>query len=702
MEEHVDPWVGKAKKIDALLIDLQNEIDAARNPNRVALKSLQVTSLGWTPLIYSNEAFDTWSKLHKQDPGDLELLHHLAIMYHARAIHLEQTDDPSSADDDWAKSMECWHTLWQSDAFWDSLAGSVCRDGKRTPVDELRQDLPILFLKIHFDIAIDKETSRSRINYHIRKVMESPFPEEAKERVRNDAYERFSRQIPDAIWETQSPDPEEALKALEVIRNFLERDPGCITALSDALSIFIRLLRSRMTDLQAMDSDNTSARQTILQELRKLGQEWGPYFEIIHEESHKVEDTVKGNLSLWCRVMGDVACGLEERNEGINYFREGTRSDLEDDTEAALCARKIGQTEALQARSMARNRESGAKDLCDRLRPREDLTIAAHIYLAHAYKFLDEFDLAEAVCTAGIALEPEYVSFEIMDEDEKDREILKGFLDDVLGEKEFTRAREFVDTQDFEKAIPLLDKAIEFKNTNAVYYLFRAHCLIEIAEAEKALKDMESCRTYGGEDIVGSQTIQDKEKQIHEQLDDQKRLGKATVVVGKKVQRHLNRNEYAQAAFALLGVMDQSSSPGNLFIKARLSNVLANWAITRVNEAQADSTLTPENLGEIQTENLEMMREACALDPGNDHVKQNMRVIEDNVVFGLRGMGIKAYNENNLDKAISCHRKVINLCKPDMQKECRKELAIFIHAKAVKIANKAIEERNKIFSQWRP
>ena len=712
MEEHVGRWIGKAQEIDALLTDLQNEIDAARNPNRVALKSLGVTNLGWTPVIYNDDAFACWSNLYTRDPEHMEVLHHLAIMYHARAIDLEQSDDPASADEDWTKSMECWHILWQSDTFWKSIAASVCRDGKRTPIDELRQEFPFLILKIHFDIAMDKETSQTRINYHIRNIMKSPFPEEAKELVRKDVYERFSKQIPDAIWETHSPDPEDALKALKIIKNFLEKDPGCIMALSDALSIFLRLFRSRMTDLQAMESDNESARQAILQELRTLGQEWRPYLEIIHVQSHKVDDEVRGNLSMWCRVMGEVSCGLDEPEVGISYYRLGAASDLEDDREAVQCRRKIGETEALQARKTAQRRDPSAKDICNRLVGREDLTVLAHSYLANAFRLIEEFEIAEEVCRCGINKDEDYENYELMEEDEQAREILNNLMNEINVEQSFRQARELIYKHEFHEAFELLNKIIDCQPGNPLYYFYRAHCLYELTQPQSARDDIEKCNTYGGEEISGLDAVKDLENKIAEQLQEVRKVGAKALRLSKKAQGFFVSERYEEAAELQRIAIREALVEGKSKLLANLSAILANWAIADTNRAQSDEGLSVEQKDAIIKESSVRIEEACELDPSNDHALQNLGVIKEisrNFMANeLRNKAIEAFKNDNFDRAINFQRKALSRCRSDLRKNFETDLALILHTKAVKMANEAQDAKlksplsslNNIGSNW--
>ena len=128
-----------AEKVMGKLAELHGELDSAMNPHRLALRHLGPSDrMGWLSAVYHDEPFRAWQKLLQSSPGDLETLHHLAIMHHARAIDLEASESPKQSDPDWEAALGYWTRLWQSDAFWDRIAALANVRDKRRVVEELR------------------------------------------------------------------------------------------------------------------------------------------------------------------------------------------------------------------------------------------------------------------------------------------------------------------------------------------------------------------------------------------------------------------------------------------------------------------------------------------------------------------------------------------------------------------------------------
>ena len=78
-----------ATEVDGLLTVLAGELEVANNPHQLARRALGVTPEGWTKVPYNKEAFRAWSDLLRRNPHDVDAMHHLAIMHHARAFDLD-------------------------------------------------------------------------------------------------------------------------------------------------------------------------------------------------------------------------------------------------------------------------------------------------------------------------------------------------------------------------------------------------------------------------------------------------------------------------------------------------------------------------------------------------------------------------------------------------------------------------------------
>ena len=328
----------KARYLDGVIGELARELDSSRSADRQALRSLGISKDGATEHAYSDKAFEIWQRKHKRDVNDLETIHHLAIMHHARAIDLEQTQDASSSDADWEAAMNYWYTLWRSEDFWDSIADIVSKSSGVKPAERLREEFPVNYLQLHYDIAIDDNSPVSRRNYHVQMALESPFPDKAKSHVRVSSYERFAARIPDSIWSTLTPDVKEAQKSGETILEFLRVDPDCMPALGDALRIMVRFVRSHVNDLTAI-GDNQSERQRILSEVRTVGERWRPYFERMLKLNDNPSEDMRADMCLWGRVMGDVMQSLERNDDAFEYYTLGELAGAEDDTQRVICHR---------------------------------------------------------------------------------------------------------------------------------------------------------------------------------------------------------------------------------------------------------------------------------------------------------------------------------------------------------------------------
>src|SRR5882757_4834378 len=90
-----------ARQIDELLGLIAGELDAVIDPHELALRQLGIDASGWTKFPYQPEAFKIWDEILRRTPDDVETLHHLAIMHHARAFDLEIGTEPSKSNADW-------------------------------------------------------------------------------------------------------------------------------------------------------------------------------------------------------------------------------------------------------------------------------------------------------------------------------------------------------------------------------------------------------------------------------------------------------------------------------------------------------------------------------------------------------------------------------------------------------------------------
>ena len=181
-----------------LLEQLRAELQVRDNPERRGRAKLKPNRYGWTQEPYTDEAFQIWEDASRQAPDDIHTMHHLAIMYHARAFDLEQSNNPDNADGDWKRALELWHHLCENEHFWEDLFQGIEHTGHDLH-RQVKEEFSRQLLKIHFDIAIDEDTKHHRARRHIKFALDSPFPQEIKDTVRSNGYQSCTAHLPNSI-----------------------------------------------------------------------------------------------------------------------------------------------------------------------------------------------------------------------------------------------------------------------------------------------------------------------------------------------------------------------------------------------------------------------------------------------------------------------------------------------------------------------
>ena len=482
------------KEVDGLLEELSSQLAASLNPHRLAIQSLGIREYGWIETPYGDEAFKTWSQLLRQNPDGIDTLHHLAIMHHARAIDLETSEDPRLSDPDWERSLEYWHRLWQSQAFWDRIADAACKNEKRDPVERLREQFPILLLQVHFDVAFDSQTKNYRANYHLKTALESQFPDEAKEAVRKNTYDRFMSGVPPTIWQPTEMNTEVIKEGTDRIKQYLELDTGCVPALEDALRLQDRLLGAWFTSLRGLGDKDGPERRALLNTMKRAADEWRPYLEQLVPLAKRLEDTSRNKLSVWMRVMGDVLRALDKHADAISYYEKGKDAGREGSDERKVSADRLGENHAYLARERAGKKAASARAYCDEVRKRTDLTVTAHFILAQAYLALKGFDVAAEVCSAGQAVEVDTADFEAMQDDEETRQRLAGLLKQIPNERDLSQATDLMKRQSFSEALPILDRAVARDPDLLMAYFLRCQCYMSCDRKADARADLKRLR----------------------------------------------------------------------------------------------------------------------------------------------------------------------------------------------------------------
>jgi tetratricopeptide (TPR) repeat protein len=626
---------GRAAEVSGLMTQLRGLLDASMDPDRMALRYLGVDRLGWTQQVYCEDAFKVWSDQLKHEPGRFQTIHHLAIMYHARAIDREASTDPAKSNSDWETALGYWSTLCGSDDFWNYLANIACNKAKRDPVDELRKRMPELLLQVHYDIALAEGTKRHRIEFHIGLVKKSSFPREAKEAVQRDSYTRFISRVPDTVWQIDTLDPAIIVQGMDAITEFLSTDPGCVAALEDAVRLQVRLLRARNTELQAAGDDQT-ARSKMLKLMQQEAEKWRPYFEQLVTrakdplQAKNLDEEVRQKLALWYRIMGDVNRALDRSEESIGFYQSGASIALKDDEECVRCTQKSGEAMAYVAREKAHKGEAGAKEYCNRVRRERGLSVTAHWMLANAFTLLDDFDTAEALCKAGIAMEPDLTDLDALEEHEKDRERLTQMLREVGNARKrhdahglIEAGQEHLKAERFSEAVTAFSTAQAQAPEEIAVHFFRAQAYAGLGNSAKALEDAQEFSRKMPKDAPREMraAADNLVREIRELAENIKKFGVETPRLRREAGMAYKADQYSVAEAKLREALRVCPSAGRHEVECELSIVLANWAVHEVNEAGvAPSQVTLRSAeGRLQ--------EALRLDSSNQHASNNLETV---------------------------------------------------------------------------
>ncbi len=395
---------------DTELVDLLNELRAElqvhNRPERRAYANLDANRYWWPAEPYAEEAFPIWEGLAAESPEDLNSLHHLAIMHHARAFDLEASDDPGRADADWERGLELWHQLWQDDRFWEQI-------GQRGDSDQadcftaVRAEWPEQVLQTHFDIAFDETAKNYRARRHISLALDSPFPDNFKESVRLRTYERLTAHLPPVVWDSNTFDPGTLDPGLKVITRYLDQDEDFTPALTDLLGLLTKLQTGYVQKTNAADGAENFRLQ--LQTARTLHSRFDPHIVRLEARLSDLPGETVAELILWhsrgcqaLRMLDDFedAAALSQRALVV------TRHDSADPKRAEEIREEWLHCVLLSARKHAAGSEAGeakARELLQSIDGEEWLPPLCLLVRANTHLLLREFDAAENDCNAALA-----------------------------------------------------------------------------------------------------------------------------------------------------------------------------------------------------------------------------------------------------------------------------------------------------------
>jgi tetratricopeptide (TPR) repeat protein len=697
-----------AAKVDDLLASLSGELDASVNPHNRALRSLNLSFMGWPEVPYNDESVGLWHDLLQKNETDIETLHHLAIAHHARAIDIEASKSPQKSNSEWEKALSYWEALWHSDSFWDRLAEKACPDGRRQDVDDLRQGFPEMLLRVHFDLAFDPDTPRDRANYHVGIAAGSPFPEDSKSRARMNVYDRVVGSIPPSVWQNEMLDPKTIKQGTDAIEQYLAIDPGYTPALADALRLQMRMMSARYSDLQAVGPDDQGERNRLLKEMAKLSDYWSIYFEQLVDNANDLDDDVRQKLCLWHRVMGQVLGALSRHEDSIRFFDQGTRAGMEDDDNRRICIKERGETMAHLARERASKDGRKARSFCDTVFLTEGLSPMGHLYLSQAYLVMDDLDTAEEVARAGMKIEPDALDFDAMQDHEHNRQRLSEWIETVRVQQLVKQALEKIEAEAYREAVKLLDEAISMDSATAAWYFHRCRCYREMGEYSTARKDIETF----------IEKISDPEqKKIGEEVRDDLRekaqlehkFGSVAMGLRRKALEAYSKQLFEQAEGLLRQAISACGKEGVTDLEKGLALALTSGAVETANKAIENKLISDADKEKAFRKALAKLEEAVRLDKSNSHITQQRNAIKEALsqveleknlkaefgtieVLKARGKAIGQYNARNFSDAVDSLRKALRLLPAGHsagRKKLETELSMALTSQAFATANAA-------------
>lgn len=312
------------------VMDLRAELQHRGHGTTGGFALLEPNPYGCPAEPYTNEAFAFWEQARVVVGDNPEILHHLAIMHHARAIDLEHGSEPALSDEDWRTADRLWAGLCGMDRFWTGLAAFARVDSSL--VEEVRRDLAERCVRMHLAIAFEDRLSEAaasldRRRFHLDLAVSSPFPAEVVERERADAYARQVAGIQPQAWDESCLEQEPLDGAITTVRAYLDVDPGYLPALRDLSSFLVRRQTcyvQEMNSLEALLGPRNAAYYSCVQQSAVHDTGAVGYLEPILERFEELPQSqqypVLQSLVLWFDRLG-MACGnLERYDEAIMYY----------------------------------------------------------------------------------------------------------------------------------------------------------------------------------------------------------------------------------------------------------------------------------------------------------------------------------------------------------------------------------------------
>jgi tetratricopeptide (TPR) repeat protein len=190
----------------------------------------QTNPYGYDVLPYSEAALAEFEKAHTFDEQDGDILHHLAIAYHAQAWDSELRGDFDLADRAWKQALFYWKSLQSCSAFWQALIekGRSLNGFDPQNIESFRQNLLTYLLEIHVEFIryYYEQNQTSLAARHISIIQHARIPPVARKQLEALVYQALSEFIPNLLADGRYAD---ALKRLDDCLQFIPNHPPLLT-----------------------------------------------------------------------------------------------------------------------------------------------------------------------------------------------------------------------------------------------------------------------------------------------------------------------------------------------------------------------------------------------------------------------------------------------------------------------------------------
>lgn len=589
-----------ATRMAELVRELRSELEVHNNPERQAFSHLHPSPSGCPQEPYADEAFQIWESLLRRAPDDLRTVHHLAVMYHARAFDGEaKPPDPKQADehwrktdDAWRKALELWHRLWREDAFWEDLARGL-DDGVPDPFPPVRAAWPEQLLEVHLTIAWDEHTRNHRCRSHVRLALESPFPAEVKESVRMRAYERVTREVSPAAWSSDTFDADTLDKGIASVVRYLELDEGFVPALKDLMGLLGRLQSANVQHANAYGEDREQL-ESRLREMQRLVGRYEPHVRRLEQGIEQLESDTLSHLVLWHARAGQAHRMLKSFEPAADHCRRAwlaARRDASDPQRTGEMHREWLSCTLLRAREHAIQGKKGRTEAETLLAgiASEELPPVCLMLRANIHMLLERLDDGERDCLSALnLLDNEGTAGEEAELEPQLRQLLEQIRRThrrLAVEPKLAAASKALAEKQAAKALPLLEEAAKIDPDHAATYFLRAQCHLQGFEIKAGLADLDRVEKLAGEDGQVREAV----SRLRHELGELRKLldqygGAAALRLQQKAVEAFNSDRFTEAADLLRQAL-KAANGTDKSLKKELAVCLSLLAVQKTNQA---------------------------------------------------------------------------------------------------------------------